>query len=128
MKTIKKITTLVVLVIMVLDLNIGASAQNYTPYNFSFSGRGCFYTPLVNKDNNSNYATVYINNQNATASIYLQICDSNHRPVSATITIAGNTNSIYSIQYSYPLIAGKAYCLAIDSGYYGMAVSGYWIP
>lgn len=128
MKTIIKLATLFVLAIMVFDLNISASAQNRTHYDFSLSVQGNIYTPLVQKDNNSNYATVYINNHNATASIYLQICDSNHRAVSNSITICGNADGIYSIEYSYPLIVGETYCLRIGSGYHSVVVSGYWIP
>lgn len=128
MKAIIKIATLFVLAIMVFNLNIRASAQNRTHYDFTLSVSGNIYTSPVQKDNNNNYATVYIKNQNATASINLQICDSNHRAVSKSITICGNTNDIYNIEYTCPVVAGETYCLRIGSGYYSVVVSGYWIP
>lgn len=127
MKTIAKLATFFVLAIMVFNLNINASAQNSTHYDFSLSVQGYSYTPLVPKDNNRNFATVYINNQNATANIYFQICDSNHRAVSETKTIYGDSGYIFSIEYYYPLIAGETYCLRISSAD-DVVVSGYWIP
>lgn len=125
MRTTEKILTTVISALMICVLNISVFAESRVQNSFSFSVQDCAYTPLVAKFDDTEYATVYCTANNA---IKVTICDSNHRPVSKTITIPKDSYARYNIDYSNLAYKGNSYCLKICSDDYYTNVSGYWTP
>lgn len=124
MRSTKKLLTMIISALMICVLNISVLAESRVQNNFSFSVQGCTYTPLVAKFDDTEYAAVYCTANNA---IKVTICDSNHRPVSKTISIPKESIARYNIDYSNLPYKGNSYCLKICSDYYTI-VSGYWTP
>ena len=113
---------------MICALSISAFAEPHIQKNFSLTFQGCTYTPLIKKSDDVSFATVRFTNIYGSDTITVAICDSNHRPVSETITISEKPDSKYDIEYSQLTYKGNSYCLRICSGNYYTTVSGSWTP
>lgn len=125
MRTLRKITITLLSLLMIYTLSIGAYAEARTRNEFSFSFQGCVYTPLVAKTDDGE-AVIRFTAIRGSDTVKVTICDSNHRPISNTITIYGVSGVKYLTYNPYEL-KGNYYCLRICSDNYA-SVSGYWTP
>lgn len=125
MRTLRKISIVLMSVLMIFTLSIGAYAEAQTRNELSFSFQGCVYTPLVAKTDEGD-AVICFTAIRGSDAVEVTICDSNHRPISNTTMMIYGACAIHSAYHCFNNI-GNSYCLRICSDNYAN-VSGNWAP
>ncbi len=123
MKTLRKVSIELISLLVIFSLSIGAFAESYTNCDFSFDFRGCIYTSLFTKDDDTETVTIHCTALRGSDNVKVTICDSTHRPVSNTVTISKASDVKY-LSYNSHIPTGGVYYLRFCSDNY-VSISGY---
>lgn len=126
MRTLSKISIVLISVLMIFTLSISAFAVPNMHYNFSLSFQGCVYTSRLIIDDVAKPVAIHCDAIYGSDNVKVTICDSNHRPVSNTITISKAPDVKYLSFNSYT-IESRYYYLRFYSDNH-VSISGYWTP
>lgn len=123
MKTLRKVSIVLISLLIIFSLSIGAFAEFYTQRDFSLNFQGCIYTSLFTKDDDTETVTIHCTDLCGSDNVKVTICDSTHRPVSNTVTISKASDVKY-LSYNSYIPKGEVYYLRFCSDNY-VSISGY---